>query len=152
MAWSKQFTEELKAQADIRRIVSDYVTLKKAGHNFVGRCPFHNEKDPSFNVNPQRQIFKCFGCGKGGDVFGFVMEIEGVPFPEAVKTVAEKCGIPIPDDRLDPDIAARDRKRTELIELNRWAADFFENQLHNLIEASAELADEVEASAMDELA
>ncbi len=140
MAWSKQFTEELKVQADIRRVVSDYVTLKKAGHNFVGRCPFHNEKDPSFNVNPQRQIFKCFGCGKGGDVFGFVMEIEGVSFPEAVKTVAEKCGIPIPEDQSDRETAARDRKRTELLELNRWAAEFFENQLSETAEGKRALS------------
>jgi DNA primase len=140
MAWSKQFTEELKAQADIRRIVSDYITLKKAGHNYVGRCPFHTEKDPSFNVNPQRQIFKCFGCGKGGDVFGFVMEIEGVPFPEAVKTVAEKCGIPIPEDQSDRETAARDRKRSELLEVNRWAADFFENQLNETAEGRRALS------------
>jgi DNA primase len=110
MAWSRAFTDELRAQADIRAIVSDYVTLKKKGQNFFGRCPFHQEKTGSFTVNPQRQIFKCFGCGKGGDVFTFLMEIERCTFPEAVKTVADKTGVTLPREANEAETEERDRK------------------------------------------
>src|SRR3989441_7234592 len=93
MAEVGSFADKVKQQADIVRVVGEYFQLKKAGQNFRGLCPFHSEKTPSFNVHPVRQIFHCFGCGKGGDVFDFVMEMERCEFPEALRIVAEKCGI-----------------------------------------------------------
>ncbi|MBS1786743.1 MAG: DNA primase [Acidobacteria bacterium] len=135
------FSEELRNQADILRIVGDYVSLKKKGNNYWACCPFHNEKTPSFSVNPSKGLFKCFGCGKGGDAITFVMEIEGAPFPEAVKTVAEKCGIAVPvvaDDQRNYE--ERDRQRADLLQLNTWATEFFEQTLTETAEGRRGLA------------
>ncbi|MDX2041266.1 MAG: DNA primase [Acidobacteriota bacterium] len=135
------FSEELRNQADILKIVGDYVSLKKKGNNYWACCPFHNEKTPSFSVNPSKGLFKCFGCGKGGDAITFVMEIEGAPFPEAVKTVAEKCGIAVPvvaDDQRDYE--ERDRQRADLLQLNAWATEFFEQNLIETAEGRRGLA------------
>ena len=129
MRLPRGFSDELRGQADIVRVVSDYVSLKKRGTNYLACCPFHHEKTPSFNVNPARQIFKCFGCGKGGDVYTFVMEIEGCAFPEAVKTVAEKSGVPLPAAEESRGMEERDRQRAELRSLNEWATEFFEDSL-----------------------
>ena len=91
------FKETVKQQADIVRIVGDYVKLKKAGaQNYSGLCPFHGEKTPSFSVHATRQFYHCFGCGVSGDVFSFVQKIENITFPEAVRAVAQKLGIPLP--------------------------------------------------------
>lgn len=135
------FSEELRNQADILRVIGDYVSLKKAGNSYKACCPFHNEKTPSFNVNPTKGFFKCFGCGKGGDAITFVMEIEGAPFPEAVKIVAEKCGIAIPvvaDDQKDYE--ERDRQRADLMQINSWATEFFEQNLTETAEGRRALA------------
>ncbi len=124
------FSDELRNQADIVRIVSDYVSLKKKGRDFAACCPFHNEKTPSFYVSPGKQLFKCFGCGKGGGVFDFVMEIEGCSFPESVRIVADKCGVTIPvvaDDTREYE--EREGQRAELTQLNQWATEFFEQNL-----------------------
>ena len=96
MAEAGSFAERVKQQADIVRVIGEYVRLKKSGQNFTGLCPFHEEKTPSFAVHPVKQIYHCFGCGVGGDVFKFVMEVDKVAFPEAIRIVAEKCGIAIP--------------------------------------------------------
>src|SRR5947209_10980281 len=97
MANPGDFAYTLKQQADIVRIVGDYIKLKKAGaQNYSGLCPFHGEKTPSFSVHATRQFFHCFGCGVSGDVFTFVQKIDNVTFPEAVKVVADKLGIAIP--------------------------------------------------------
>lgn len=129
MRFPRGFAEDVKNQADIVRIVSDYVTLKKRGANHIACCPFHSEKTPSFNVHQGKGLFKCFGCSVGGDVFGFVMQIEGCSFPEAVRIVAEKTGIAIPSVEETEDFkkVARDRETT--LKLNEWAAEFFENSL-----------------------
>lgn len=135
------FSEELRNQADILRVIGDYVSLKKKGNNYWACCPFHNEKTPSFSVNPSKGLFKCFGCGKGGDAITFVMEIEGAPFPEAVKTVADKCGIAVPviaDDRQNYE--ERDRQRADLQQLNAWATEFFEQNLTETAEGRRALA------------
>lgn len=135
------FSEELRNQADILRVIGDYVSLKKKGNNYWACCPFHNEKTPSFSVNPSKGLFKCFGCGKGGDAITFVMEIEGAPFPEAVKTVADKCGITVPvvaDDRQNYE--ERDRQRADLQQLNVWATEFFEQNLTETAEGRRALA------------
>ena len=94
--FAQHVIDEIRDRADIVDIISNYVPLKKAGQNFKALCPFHDEKTPSFNVNAAKQIFRCFGCGKGGNVFTFVMEVEKVPFPQAVELVAEKIGYQIP--------------------------------------------------------
>src|SRR3989442_723111 len=93
---SDNFKESLKQQADIVRIVGDYVKLKKAGaQNFSGLCPFHAEKTPSFSVHATRQFYHCFGCGESGDVFAFIQKVENITFPEAVRLLAQKRGVPM---------------------------------------------------------
>jgi DNA primase len=96
--FSDDSIERIRAASDIVDVIGSYVALKRAGANFVGLCPFHREKSPSFNVNPQRQIFHCFGCHKGGDVFTFIKEHENIPFPDAVRRLAERAKIPIETD------------------------------------------------------
>ena len=130
MAEAGSFAERVKQQADIVRVIGDYVRLKKSGQSFTGLCPFHQEKTPSFNVHPVRQIYHCFGCGVGGDVFKFVMEMDKSTFPEAVRTVAEKCGIPIPKPReRSPEERRENQQRSALVEMHREAAAFFARQL-----------------------
>src|SRR5579872_6686180 len=87
--------EQIRSASDIVDVIGSYVPLKRAGANFVALCPFHREKSPSFNVNPHKQIFHCFGCHKGGDVFTFVKEYENIPFPDAVRRLAERAKIPL---------------------------------------------------------
>src|SRR5437867_1203560 len=129
MRFPQTFIDDLRRQADIVRIVQDYVSLKKAGANWVARCPFHKETKPSFSVNPTKEIFYCFGCQKGGSVFNFIMEIERVTFPEAIKMVAEKSGVPLPKLVDDSRFEARKRESDQVIELNQWALQWWEDQL-----------------------
>ena len=112
-------------------MIGEYVRLKKSGQNFTGLCPFHQEKTPSFAVHPVKQIYHCFGCGAGGDVFKFVMELEKCTFPEAIRTVAEKCGIAIPKPReRSPEERRENQQRSALVEMHREGAAFFTRQLH----------------------
>jgi len=135
MAEAGSFADRVKQQADIVRVVGEYVQLKKAGQNFRGLCPFHSEKTPSFNVHPVRQIYHCFGCGKGGDVFSFVMEMEKCEFPDAVRSVAEKCGIAIPRPKeRSPEERQENQQRAALIEMHREAQNFFVKQLESTAE------------------
>jgi DNA primase len=128
----------VKQQADIVRVVGEYVRLKKSGQNFTGLCPFHSEKTPSFAVHPVKQIYHCFGCGAGGDVFKFVMEMDKITFPESVRAVAEKCGIAIPRAReRTPEERKENQQRTSLVELHREAAEFFAHQLNATPEGRA---------------
>ncbi len=107
-------------------MIGEYVRLKKSGQNFTGLCPFHQEKTPSFAVHPVKQIYHCFGCGAGGDVFKFVMELEKCTFPEAIRTVAEKCGIAIPKPReRSPEERRENQQRSALVEMHREACSFF---------------------------
>src|SRR5438046_1979985 len=129
MRFPQTFIDDLRRQADIVRIVQDDVTLKKTGANWVARCPFHKETKPSFSVNPAKEIFYCFGCQKGGSVFNFIMEIERVAFPEAIKIVAEKSGVPLPKLVDDSRFEARKRESDQVIELNQWALQWWEDQL-----------------------
>jgi DNA primase len=131
MAEAGSFAETVKQQADIVRVVGEYVRLRKTGQNFTGLCPFHPEKTPSFAVHPVRQIYHCFGCGAGGDVFKFVQEMDKCPFPEAIRIVAEKCGIPVPRPReRSPQEYRENQQRSALVEMHRKAANFFAQQLH----------------------
>jgi DNA primase len=141
MAEAGSFAERVKQQADIVRVIGEYVRLKKTGQNFTGLCPFHQEKTPSFAVHPVRQIYHCFGCGVGGDVFKFVMEMEKSAFPDAVRTVAEKCGIPIPKQReRSPEERQENQQRSALVEMHREVAAFFVRQLHDTAEGKVAMA------------
>lgn len=131
MRFPQTFIDDLRRQADIVRVVQDYVSLKKTGANWVARCPFHKETKPSFSVNPAKEIFYCFGCQKGGSVFNFVMEIERVSFPEAIKIVAEKSGVPLPKMVDDSRFEARKRDSDQIIELNQWALQWWQDQLES---------------------
>src|SRR5215467_4843537 len=138
MAEAGSVAERVKQQADIVRVVGEYVRLKKAGKDFSGLCPFHQEKTPSFTVSPIKQIFYCFGCGKGGDVYNFVMEMEKCEFPEAVKLVAEKCGISIPRPKeQSPEGRKENQQRATLVEMHREAQTFFVRQLEGTLEGKA---------------
>ena len=131
MANPGDFAYTVKQQADIVRIIGDYVKLKKAGaQNFSGLCPFHSEKTPSFSVHATRQFYHCFGCGVSGDVLGFVQKIENITFPEAVRLVAQKVGIPLPKQTYASEGEAREAKlRGVLVDLHERACVFFEEQL-----------------------
>jgi DNA primase len=125
------FAQSVKQQADIVKIIESYIRLRKTGaQNFTGLCPFHKEKSPSFSVHAVRQFYHCFGCHESGDVFSFVGKIENVTFPEAVRIVAQKCGIPLPRREFSsPQEAAEARLRTKLLELHEIAVAWFEEQL-----------------------
>src|SRR2546426_3422208 len=130
MRYPQTFIDDLRRQADIVRVIQDYVPLKKKGANWMACCPFHKEKTPSFSVSPAKEIFYCFGCHKGGSVFNFVMEIESVPFPEAIKIVADKSGVPLPKLVDDSRFEAKRQEADEVIELNKWALEWWEQQLN----------------------
>jgi DNA primase len=128
---SDNFKETLKQQADIVRIVGDYVKLKKAGaQNFSGLCPFHAEKTPSFSVHATRQFFHCFGCGQSGDVFTFIQKVENITFPEAMRLIAQKLGVPIPKLSFSSPAEARDGQvRMALLDVHVRATQFFQECL-----------------------
>ena len=125
------FAQSVKQQADIVKVIEGYIRLRKAGaQNFTGLCPFHREKTPSFNVNATRQFYYCFGCQASGDVFSFVAKLENVSFPESVRIVAQKCGIPLPKREFSsPEEAAEARLRARLLDLHEAATCWFEEQL-----------------------
>jgi DNA primase len=129
MRYSQTFIDDLRRQADIVRVVQDYVSLKKKGANWMACCPFHKEKTPSFSVSPAKEIFYCFGCHKGGSVFNFVMEMERVSFPEAIRIVAEKSGVPLPKPVDDSRFETHRQQADDIIQLNRWALEWWEQQL-----------------------
>ncbi|HEV8524332.1 MAG TPA: DNA primase [Terriglobales bacterium] len=131
MANPGDFAYTVKQQADIVRVIGDYVKLKKSGaQNYSGLCPFHNEKTPSFSLHSTRQFYHCFGCGVSGDVLSFVQKIENLTFPEAVRALAEKLGIPLPKPTFSGPAEARDaRLRAALLDLHERACAFFEEQL-----------------------
>ena len=134
MRYPQTFIDDLKRQADIVRVVQDYVQLKKKGANWMACCPFHKEKTPSFSVSPAKEIFYCFGCHKGGSVFTFVMEIERVAFPEAIKIVADKVGMPLPKMVEDSRFEARRQEADIVVQLNSWAMEFWQQQLESSTE------------------
>ena len=121
--FDQRFLDELIARSDIVDVVSGYVALQRKGGNLFGLCPFHNEKTPSFSVSPDKQIYHCFGCKKGGSVINFIMEIENLTFPEAVRFLAKRANLPVPEDDGPQDGA--DRLRRRVLELNRDAARWY---------------------------
>lgn len=125
---AEELTERIRQASDVVEVVSAYVSLKRAGRNFRGLCPFHNEKTPSFHVTPDKQTFKCFGCGAGGDVFKFIQLRESVTFPEARAILANRCGIVL-EERPAPGSPKDGPGKLDLERANRWAAQWFEHQL-----------------------
>lgn len=126
MALSDNFLQELKMKTDIEDVISTYVTLKRRGATLVGLCPFHNEKTPSFTVYPATQSFYCFGCGAGGDAITFVKKIENLDYLDAVKTLAQRAGLQMPQEGFDDSLS---RRRRRILEMNREAARFYHSVL-----------------------
>ncbi len=121
--------QRIRERADIVEVVGSHLSLSKAGQNYKGLCPFHSEKTPSFTVSPSRQMFHCFGCGEGGNVFGFLMKIDGATFPAAVRTLGERYGIEVDPQPASPAARQRTESRERLLILNRQAAEFFHRAL-----------------------
>lgn len=122
MPFPDGFLQELKLRSDITEIASSYVNLKRHGRNMVGLCPFHGEKTPSFNIYTESGSFYCFGCGAGGDVITFIMKIENLDYVEAVKFLAQRAGMEMPENTYDDSLS---KLRMRIYEANREAARFF---------------------------
>lgn len=131
MYYSDEIVEEVRTRNDIVEVVSGYVRLQKKGGRYWGLCPFHNEKSPSFSVNGDMQVYHCFGCGAGGNVYTFVMNYENYTFPEAVQMLAERAGIALPEKDDSQEARSRDNRRARLLEVNKAAAKFFYYQLRS---------------------
>jgi len=123
--------DEIRERTDIVPVISEYVVLKKAGRNFKGLCPFHSEKTPSFSVSPEKRIYHCFGCGAGGNVFKFLMEVQSISFPDAIKQLAERTGVPLPRNSSGHFPDPRQKKREDLKKLNESATRYFQSLLKN---------------------
>ena len=129
MYYPDDVIEEVRARNDIVDVISQYVTLKKKGANYFGLCPFHNEKSPSFSVSPGKQMYYCFGCGAGGNVITFIMEYENYSFGEALKYLADRAGITLPEAEDSKEARAQRDLKNTLLEINRLAANYFYYQL-----------------------
>lgn len=131
MYYPEELIEEIRSRNDIVDVVSGYVRLQKKGSSHWGLCPFHNEKSPSFSVNGERQMFHCFGCGAGGNVYTFIMNYENYSFPEAVKLLADRAGVRLPEPEESEEAKRREDRRVRLLEVNKAAARFFYYQLRS---------------------
>ena len=129
MYYPEDVVEEVRTRNDIVDVISGYVKLQKKGANYFGLCPFHNEKSPSFSVSPQKQMYYCFGCGAGGNVITFVMEYENYTFPEALKVLADRAGVHLPEVEYSKEERAKADRRSTLLEINKLAAQYFYYQL-----------------------
>ena len=130
MYYPDEVIEEVRSSNNIVDIIGGYVRLQKKGSSYFGLCPFHNEKSPSFSVSPNKQMYYCFGCGAGGNVFTFIMEYENQTFPEAVKILADRAGIALPEAELTEEQKRERNKRQLLLEINKMAANYFYYQLN----------------------
>ncbi|MDX1667559.1 MAG: DNA primase, partial [Saprospiraceae bacterium] len=126
---TQQSAEQIKDAAKIEEVVSDFVNLKRRGSSYVGLCPFHNEKTPSFTVTPSKEIFKCFGCGRGGDAIQFLIEHEGYNYPEALRYLAKKYGIEVEETQQTDEERARQKELDSLFIVMHYARDYFQQQL-----------------------
>lgn len=131
MYYPEELVEEVRQKSDIVDVISGYISLQKKGSNYMCCCPFHGEKTPSFSVNRARQIYKCFGCGEGGNVITFVMKYENCTFPEALKILAEKAGVELPRAEYSEEAKRRESRRMRLLEVNKEAAKFYYVMLRN---------------------
>ena len=127
MAIPEKTIDQIQEKTDIVELISRYVPLKKAGRNYKAPCPFHNEKTPSFIVSPDKQIYHCFGCGSGGNVFSFVMKYENLEFPEVVEMLADKAGIKLP--RFSSQKKELTSLASQLYKINEYAIGFFQESL-----------------------
>ena len=118
MYYPDELVEEVRAKSDIVDVISGYVRIQKKGSSYFGLCPFHNEKSPSFSVSPGKQMYYCFGCGAGGNVFTFVMNYENFTFPEAIKLLAGRAGVNLPEIEYSEEIKQKENKRAKLLEIN----------------------------------
>lgn len=125
MYYPDELIEEVRSKNDIVDVISGYVRIQKKGSSYFGLCPFHNEKSPSFSVSPGRQMYYCFGCGAGGNVFTFLMAYENCSFPEAIKQLADRAGVPLPEAEYSEEVKKRESKRARLLEINKEAARYF---------------------------
>ena len=125
MYYPEELVEEVRARNDIVDVISGYVTLKKKGSNYWGCCPFHNEKTPSFSVSSNKQMYYCFGCHASGNVYTFLMKYENDTFPEAVKILADRAGVKLPEVEETPEQKKKAGKRMRLLEVNKEAARYF---------------------------
>lgn len=129
MYYPDELIEEVRTKNDIVDVIGGYVRLQKKGSSYFGLCPFHNEKSPSFSVSGQKQMFYCFGCGAGGNVFTFLMQYENLTFPEAVKLLADRAGVQLPEGEYSPEARQEQSRRSRLLEINKEAAKYFYYQL-----------------------
>ena len=124
MYYEEDFVEEVRQRSDVVDIISSYVNLKRTGSNYVGLCPFHNEKTASFSVSPSKQMYYCFGCGAGGNVFTFLMEYENLTFVEALERLAEQAGMELPEKGNSENDRKRRDLRDSILEVNKLAANY----------------------------
>lgn len=129
MFYSDDIIEEIRLKNDIVDVISGYVKLQRKGSSYFGLCPFHNEKSPSFSVSPGKQMYYCFGCGAGGNVFTFVMEYENYSFPEAVKFLADRVGVDLPEQEYNEEMKKQQDLKSSILDLNKMAANYFYFQL-----------------------
>jgi len=123
--YSQELVEEIRSRSDIVDVISGYIRLQRNGSNYVGVCPFHNDRNPSMSVNQPRQIYHCFSCGAGGDVFKFVMDYEGLTFPEAMRTLADRAGVELPRQEYSEEAKQQADLKAQILELNRLAAKYY---------------------------
>lgn len=131
MYYPDELVEEVRLKNDIVDVISGYVRLQKKGSSHFGLCPFHNEKSPSFSVSGSKQMYYCFGCGAGGNVFTFIMEYENFTFPEAVKMLADRVKVDLPEIEYSEEVKKKEGKRNKLLEVNKEAAKYFYYQLRS---------------------
>ena len=120
--YSQDLVEEIRSRSDIVDVISGYIRLQRKGSNYVGICPFHNDRNPSMSVNQSCQIYHCFSCGAGGDVFKFVMEYENLTFPEALKTLADRAGVELPDREVSPEERKQADLKAQILGVDKLAA------------------------------
>ncbi|MFW5671900.1 MAG: DNA primase, partial [Acetivibrio ethanolgignens] len=131
MFYPEELVEEVRQRNDIVDVISSYVKLTKRGSNYMGLCPFHGEKTPSFSVSRQKQMYHCFGCGVGGNVFTFLMEYENYTFVEAMKYLAQRAGVQLPEAEYSEEARRAQDLRSRLLEINRQAAKYYYYQLRS---------------------
>ena len=129
MRYSDDLIEEIRSANDIVDVISQYVRLQRRGANYFGLCPFHNEKSPSFSVSPSKQMYYCFGCGEGGNVITFLMKYENETFQEALRKLADRAGIRLPEPEMSGEARAESDRRGKLLEINKLAAEYFYRKL-----------------------
>ena len=125
MRYSEDIIEEVRAKTDIVELISGYVKLQRRGSSYFGLCPFHNEKSPSFSVSPGKQMYYCFGCGAGGNVFTFLMEYENYSFQEALKLLADRAGVKLPEVSYSREAREEADRKALLLEINKEAAKYY---------------------------